>query len=63
MSTYLPQDLQDALERFIASKHGAVNKSEAIAMILRDWLLKQGYLPTKPEEGMPPEDLNATNDD
>jgi len=63
MSTYLPEDLQDALERFIARKHGTINKTEAIAMILRDWLVKHGYLPAEPEEGTPPEELNATNDD
>jgi hypothetical protein len=63
MTTHLPQDLQDALDRFIASKHGGINKTEAIAMILRDWMEKEGYLPPRTEEGIPPEELNSSNDD
>ncbi|WP_420960316.1 hypothetical protein [Brucella sp. IR073] len=63
MTTHLPQDLQDALDRFIASKQGSVNKTEAIAMILRDWMVKEGYLPARKDEGLPPEALNSSNDD
>ncbi|PYE89327.1 hypothetical protein [Phyllobacterium leguminum] len=63
MSTHLPQDLQDALDRFIAAKHRGINKTEAIALILRDWMVKEGYLPAAPQEGTPPEDLNSSNDD
>lgn len=63
MSTHLPQDLQDALDRFIVHKHGSINKTEAIAMILRDWMVREGYLPARLEEGTPPEELNSSNDD
>ncbi len=63
MSTYLPDDVHDALERVIAEKHPGLNRTEAITLILRKWLVHEGYLPAAPEHGTPPEELNATNDD
>lgn len=63
MSTYLPTDVHDALERFINETHPGINQTEAIILILRKALVHQGYLAAEPEHGTPPEDLNATNDD
>jgi hypothetical protein len=63
MSTYLPTDVHDALERFIHETHPGLNQTEAIILILRKALVHQGYLAAEPEHGTPPEDLNATNDD
>ncbi len=62
MSTYLPSDVHDALERFIAQKHPGRNQTEAITLILRAWLENEGYLAVASEKGTPPEDLNAAND-
>ncbi|MBQ0709139.1 MULTISPECIES: hypothetical protein [unclassified Ochrobactrum] len=63
MSIYLPDDVHGALERFIAEKHPGLNQTEAMTLILRKWLVREGYLPAEPEHGTPPEELNATNDD
>lgn len=63
MSTYLPADIHDALERFINEQHPGLNQTEAIIDILRKSLVQQGYLAAEPEHGTPPEELNATNDD
>lgn len=63
MSTYLPKDVHDALERFIVERHAGLNQTEAIALILRNWLTQEGYLAVTGEKGTPPQDLNAANDD
>lgn len=63
MSTYLPQDVHDALERFITERQPGLNQTEAIALILRKWLVNEGYLAAADGQGTPPEELNATNDD
>ncbi|CUW43632.1 hypothetical protein B3286c1_0936 [Brucella vulpis] len=63
MSTYLPEDVHDALERFIAERYSGLNQNEAITLILRKWLTHERYLSAEPEQGTPPEELNATNDD
>ncbi|MCX2695479.1 hypothetical protein [Ochrobactrum chromiisoli] len=63
MSTYLPMDVHDALERFINETHPGINQSEAIILILRNALVQQGYLAAASEHGTPLEELNATNDD
>lgn len=63
MSTYLPDDVRDALERFVAEKYPGLNQTEAMTLILRKWLVHEGYLSAQPERGTPPEELNATNDD
>ncbi|MBB5700295.1 hypothetical protein FHS76_000133 [Ochrobactrum daejeonense] len=63
MSIYLPDDVHEALERFITEKHPGLNQTEAMTLILRKWLVHENYLPAEPEQGTPPEELNATNDD
>ncbi|MFD1198268.1 hypothetical protein ACFQ3K_08065 [Brucella gallinifaecis] len=62
MSTYLPKDVHDALERFINETHPGINQTEAIILILKKALMHQGYLAAQGEHATPPEDLNATND-
>ncbi len=42
MSIYLPDDVHDALERFIAEKHPGLNQTEAMTLILRKWLVREG---------------------
>ncbi|WP_343313240.1 hypothetical protein AAIB41_10280 [Brucella sp. BE17] len=63
MSTYLPKDVHDALERFIVERQTGLNQTEAIALILRGWLTQEGYLVASSAQGTPPEELNAANDD
>ncbi|MGU3399306.1 hypothetical protein ACLBWS_06115 [Brucellaceae bacterium D45D] len=63
MSTYLPKDVHDALERFILERQSGLNQTEAITLILRGWLTQEGYLSAAAEKGTPPEELNAANDD
>ncbi len=53
-------DLEAALSDF-ARDHG-VDRDEAIQRIIRAALINSGYLASG-EEGIPPEKLNASNDD
>ncbi len=63
MSTHLPDDVHEALERFIAQRYPGLNQTEAIGLILRQWFVREGLLPATPEHGLPPDELNAANDD
>jgi hypothetical protein len=53
-------DLEEALSDF-ARDHG-FDRDEAIQRIVRAALINSGYLASG-EEGIPPEKLNASNDD
>ncbi len=53
-------DLEEALSDF-ARDHG-IDRDEAIQRIVRAVLINNGYLASG-EEGIPPEKLNASNDD
>ncbi|MGV1817976.1 hypothetical protein ACQZ63_02225 [Agrobacterium sp. CG160-95] len=53
-------DLEEALSDF-ARDHG-IDRDEAIQRIVRATLINNGYLASG-EEGIPPEKLNASNDD
>lgn len=53
-------DLEEALSDF-ARDHG-IDRDEAIQRIVRASLINSGYLASG-EEGIPPEKLNASNDD
>jgi hypothetical protein len=53
-------DLEEALSDF-ARDHG-IDRDEAIQCIIRAALINTGYLASG-EEGIPPEKLNASNDD
>lgn len=54
------QDIENALTAF--AQNNGVTKEEAIVGILRDRLIAEGQLASG-QEGIPPEKLNATNDD
>lgn len=56
----LSQEIEDALSVF--ARQNGMNKDEAIDRILRDRLVAEGHL-SSGQEGIPPEKLNATNDD
>lgn len=53
-------DLEEALGDF-ARDHG-IDRDEALQRIIRAALINSGYLASG-EEGIPPEKLNASNDD
>jgi len=54
------QEIENALAAF--ARNSGVTKDEAIARILRERLIAGGHLASG-QEGIPPEKLNATNDD
>lgn len=56
----LPADLAGALSAFAARSE--INPQEALERILREWLTRNGYL-AHGDDGIHPEDLNASNDD
>lgn len=59
----LSADLVVALDAFTAD-HPGVSRPEALATAFRDWAIGRGYLrPDIAQEGIRPEELNATNDD
>ena len=53
-------EIENALAAFARSS--GVTKDEAIARIIRERLIADGHLASG-QEGIPPEELNATNDD
>lgn len=63
MSIYLPRDIHDAFERFMMERHPDLNQTQTIALILRQWLVQEGYLAADPQQGTLPDELNASNDD
>lgn len=56
----LPQDLEAALASF--AQESQLDRDEAIQRILRDYLVRQGFL-FSGEQGIHPAKLNASNDD
>ena len=53
-------ELEEALMSFASSRQ--MHRDDAIRQILRNWLLNEGYLHSG-DQGIPPEKLNASNDD
>jgi hypothetical protein len=56
----LPDDIETALTAYAAEQ--GIDHDEAVARILRQWLINEGHL-SSGEEGTRPEWLNASNDD
>ncbi|WP_313591540.1 hypothetical protein [Agrobacterium cavarae] len=54
------QEIENALAAF--ARNSGVTRDEAIARILRERMIAEGDLASG-QEGIPPEKLNATNDD
>src|SRR5690554_6244916 len=54
-SIVIEDDLLAALERFISHRdeppRGRMTRTDAINVILRDWLVGQGYLELPPDQG------------
>ncbi|WP_200925563.1 hypothetical protein [Rhizobium sp. Leaf262] len=54
------EDIETALAAF--AQEASIGRDEAIQRILREWLVKEGFL-FSGEEGIHPDKLNASNDD
>jgi len=54
--------IENALKSYIADHPGTLTREQAISTILENWFASHGYLPSR-QEGLRPEDLDASNDD
>jgi hypothetical protein len=52
-------EVESALAAF--AQENRIDRDEAIQRVLRDWLLREGFL-FSGETGIPPHKLNASND-
>ena len=57
----LQPDMLAALDRFVY-RDAIPTRPEAVRLILKEWLISNQMLPAD-QEGIRPEDLNASNDD
>ncbi|MBZ7920394.1 hypothetical protein LAC81_01160 [Ensifer adhaerens] len=62
MNALYTDKIETALKHFIADHPGLQTRDEAIIAILENWFTSHGYLPPQ-QEGLRPEDLDASNDD
>ncbi|WDZ77168.1 hypothetical protein PWG15_01250 [Ensifer adhaerens] len=62
MNALYTDKIETALRSFIADHPGTLSRDQAIATILENWFTSHGYLPPG-QEGLRPEDLDASNDD
>ncbi len=53
-------EVETALAAFC--QESSLGRDEAIQRILKEWLLREGFL-SSGQEGIPPHKLNASNDD
>ncbi len=58
----LNETLEAALKAFIADHPDIETREQAIAAVLENWFSSHGYLPHS-QEGLRPEELDASNDD
>ncbi|MCK3775918.1 hypothetical protein MZK49_04130 [Ensifer sesbaniae] len=62
MNALYTDKIETALKSFIADHPGMQTRDQAIIAILENWFTSHGYLPPQ-QEGLRPEDLDASNDD
>jgi len=62
MSDLYDPRIEQALQSFISDHPGMDTRNQAIAAILINWFTNHGYLPHD-QEGIRPENLDASNDD
>lgn len=62
VDTRLPRAILDGIDAFASQQQDHPARPEAVRRIVRDWLAERGYLASD-QEGMRPENLNASNDD
>lgn len=56
---HFTDDVETALAAY--AEENRIGRDEAIQRVLRDWLLREGFL-FSGEKGIPPHKLNASND-
>lgn len=51
-----------ALDRHIGASHSDRTREQVLAEIVADWAARQAQQPAEVDEGLRPEELNASND-
>jgi hypothetical protein len=59
----LEPELLEALDRYGRERGTEASRSDSLRSALREWALSRGYLPSVPDEGKRPAELDASNDD
>ncbi|WEX77992.1 hypothetical protein PYH37_002838 [Sinorhizobium numidicum] len=62
MTERYAEKIETALKSFITDHPGTLTREQAISTILENWFASHGYLPPQ-QEGLRPEELDASNDD
>ncbi len=65
LSVTIPAELLAALDRFRMVQDASMTRDQALLAALRAWAQSKGLFPTAGDgdEGLRPDELNATNDD
>lgn len=51
-----------ALDRYVAQRAPSYTREELVAQILAEWAKAQSVAPASADEGLRPDELNASND-
>lgn len=62
MADFYADKIEIALQTYINDHQGSLTREQAISTILENWFASHGYLPPQ-QEGLRPEELDASNDD
>jgi hypothetical protein len=62
MTEFYADKIEIALKSYISDHPRTLTREQAISTILENWFASHGYLPPQ-QEGVRPEDLDASNDD
>ena len=62
MTEFYAEKIETALKTYISDHPATLTRQDAISTILESWFASHGYLPPQ-QEGLRPEDLDASNDD
>lgn len=65
LSVTLPANIIAALDRYVSTQDQGISREDALISALRDWAMQNGLLQSgmNGDEGLRPDQLNATNDD
>ncbi|MBN7763636.1 hypothetical protein JYP52_21075 [Nitratireductor aquibiodomus] len=65
LSVTLPANIIAALDRYVSTQDQGITREDALISALRDWAMQNGLLQSgmNGDEGLRPDQLNATNDD
>ncbi|MCA1489334.1 MULTISPECIES: hypothetical protein [Sinorhizobium/Ensifer group] len=62
MTEFYADKIEIALQTYVNDHQGSLTREQAISAILENWFASHGYLPPQ-QEGLRPEELDASNDD